>query len=655
MKFVSATLAALLLLAMVARAQPTAFIYQGQLDNGTNPANGAYDFQFEIFNASSNVVAGPLTNAPVAVTNGLFTVALDFGGTVFSGGALTLQIGVRTNGSASAYTILSPRQPILSVPYSVQSLNAANAANLSSPLQGTNITGTIPDARLSANVALLNANQIFSGANSFNNAANNFTGAFSGNGLGQTNLSTTNLIGTLPDARLSTNVPLLNANQNFGGAITATNVANVFNGAYSGSGHGLTNVPGAFFWVTVPGTNLQANPNTGYIATNNLTPVTIVLPLSPSIGDVYKIAGVGAAGWIIAQTNGQTIFAGNLASSVGQGWTARGSSASWSSVASSGDGTKLVATVYGGQIYNSTNSGVNWTARNSNRYWSAVAASADGTKWVATVGDSTTHTDYIYTSSDSGATWTQHTSSGLYHWVSCASSADGTKLVAAAYGNNIYVSPNSGSSWSSVSATTNYLWNSVASSADGSKLVAVEGNGTIAISVNSGASWFSPTNVGSSVNLDAVACSSDGVRMAAATGTAIYISADSGNTWTKENVNVTGGRLTAVASSADGSQVATAAGSSAAGNIFSTQNSGASWTQLPGAPVLLWTGIASSADGSQLVAVTSGGYIYVSANASTTTGTAGYLTGTQHTAIELEYVGNGIFLPLSHEGTIRAY
>jgi photosystem II stability/assembly factor-like uncharacterized protein len=195
----------------------------------------------------------------------------------------------------------------------------------------------------------------------------------------------------------------------------------------------------------------------------------------------------------------------------------------------------------------------------------------------------------------------------------------------------------------------------VASSADGSKLVAVEGNGTIAISVNSGASWFSPTNVGSSVNLDAVACSSDGVRMAAATGTAIYISADSGNTWTKENVNVTGGRLTAVASSADGSQVATAAGSSAAGNIFSTQNSGASWTQLPGAPVLLWTGIASSADGSQLVAVTSGGYIYVSANASTTTGMAGYLTGTQHTAIELEYVGNGIFLPLSHEGTIRAY
>jgi len=661
MKFVSATLGALLLLAMAARAQPTAFTYQGRLNNGTNPASGSYDFQFQIYNAGSVVVAGPLTNAPVAVTNGLFTVALDFGGSVFSGGALTLEIGVRTNGSAGAYAILSPRQPILSVPYAVQSLNASNAVMLTAPLQGTNITGTIPDARLSANVALLNGNQTFSGANLFsgavtaNNPANVFTGAFSGNGIGQTNLSTTNLIGTLPDARLSTNVPLLNASQNFGGAITATNPANVFTGAYSGSGHGLTNVPGAFFWVTVPGTNIQANPNTGYIATNNVSPVEIALPLAPSIGDVYKVAGVGAAGWIITQTNGQTVFAGNLSGSVGQSWTARGSSANWSGVASSADGTKLVATVSGGQIYNSTNSGAGWTARDSNRYWSSVAGSADGTKWVATAGDSTTHTDYIYTSADSGATWAQHTSSGLNHWVSCACSADGTKLVAAAYGNNIYVSSNSGGTWSSVLITTNYLWNSVASSADGTRVVAAEGNGTIAISVNSGSTWFSPTNVGSSVNLDAVASSADGVRLAAATSTAIYISTDSGNTWTKEGVTVSSGRLTAVASSADGSQVATTAGGSTAGNIFSSQNSGASWTQLPGAPVLLWTDIASSADGSQLVAATSGGYIYVSANASTTSGTAGYLTGAQHTAIEIEYVGNGIFLPLSHEGTIRAY
>ena len=69
-----------------------------------------------------------------------------------------------------------------------------------------------------------------------------------------------------------------------------------------------------------------------------------------------------------------------------------------------------------------------------------------------------------------------------------------------------------------------------------------------------------------------------------------------------------------------------------------------------------WTAITSSADGSKLAAAAYGGYIYTSAQGSTTTaGTAGYLIGGYLSALELQYVGNGIFLPLNHEGTIRAY
>ena len=74
-----------------------------------------------------------------------------------------------------------------------------------------------------------------------------------------------------------------------------------------------------------------------------------------------------------------------------------------------------------------------------------------------------------------------------------------------------------------------------------------------------------------------------------------------------------------------------------------------------GLPTASWTGVASSADGSKLVLVANGNQIYTSSQGSTTAGTAGYLRGTRLTAIELEYVGNGIFIPLSHEGTIRAY
>ena len=68
-----------------------------------------------------------------------------------------------------------------------------------------------------------------------------------------------------------------------------------------------------------------------------------------------------------------------------------------------------------------------------------------------------------------------------------------------------------------------------------------------------------------------------------------------------------------------------------------------------------WTGVTCSADGSQLVLVANGGQIYTSSQGSTTAGTAGYLSGARLTTVELEYVGNGVFMPLSHEGTIRAY
>src|SRR5882672_7497602 len=64
------------------QAQGTAFTYQGRLSSGANPATGIYDFQFELYDAAS--AGGPVglavTNTAVGVTNGLFSVPLDFGG-----------------------------------------------------------------------------------------------------------------------------------------------------------------------------------------------------------------------------------------------------------------------------------------------------------------------------------------------------------------------------------------------------------------------------------------------------------------------------------------------------------------------------------------------------------------------------------------------
>src|ERR1035437_3095136 len=407
MKFNFYTAAAFLFLALAARAQTTAFTYQGQLNSSNAPATGVYDFRFQIYNASSVVVAGPLTNAPVGVTNGLFTVTLNFGASVFDGSTRSLEIGVRGYGDTNAYAVLSPRQTLTSVPYAIQSLNASNAVRLTAPLQATNLAGTIPNSLLSPNVAVLTNNVIFAGSVT----ATNFTGNFTGNGFGLSNVPATSLIGTIPDARLSANVALQsNPNLNFAGAVSATN--------FTGAGHGLTNVPGAFFWVTVAA-NTQAQPNVGYICNNGLVPVTITLPSSPSVGDVYKAAAVGAGGWIIAQNANQMIAAGNLSDSVGQSWKAGASALNWSAIASSADGTKLVATVNNGYIWTSTNSGATWALHNSSPissslYWSSVASSSDGTKLLATVGYTSYNTlasGQIYTSTDSGVNWTARASS----------------------------------------------------------------------------------------------------------------------------------------------------------------------------------------------------------------------------------------------------
>src|SRR5208283_2641615 len=99
MKFYFTALAVLVCSVAGLRAQTTAFTYQGQLSYGGNAATGAFDMRFQLYNANSNVVAEPLTNAPVGVTNGLFAVTLNFGAGVFNGSVLTLEIGVRTNGS----------------------------------------------------------------------------------------------------------------------------------------------------------------------------------------------------------------------------------------------------------------------------------------------------------------------------------------------------------------------------------------------------------------------------------------------------------------------------------------------------------------------------------------------------------------------------
>ena len=93
---------------------------------------------------------------------------------------------MRTNGATNFSTLL-PRQAVTATPYAVL---AGGASNLLGAVASANLAGT------------------YSQAVTLNNPGN----SFAGNGGGLTNLNATNLTGTIPDARLSANVSLLGAN-----------------------------------------------------------------------------------------------------------------------------------------------------------------------------------------------------------------------------------------------------------------------------------------------------------------------------------------------------------------------------------------------------------------------------------------------------------
>jgi len=249
----------------------------------------------------------------------------------------------------------------------------------------------------------------------------------------------------------------------------------------------------------------------------------------------------------------------------------------WYAVASSADGSKLIATASsGGSTYISADSGATWIPANVEgylsfyfNYWSSVASSADGAKLLVGFYDSVHRSGGMAGSTDSGATWTSLTNAPAT--VSTASSADGAKLVAgsgfccgpdSAAAGTFATSTNSGATWTGTGVDSG-SWNAVASSADGSRLVAAVYGGAIYVSADSGATW---TATGAPVaDWISIASSADGTRLVAAQGAGLFIpgpgvggpvytSTDAGLTWTSNNVP----NAFAVAISADGSKLVAA-------------------------------------------------------------------------------------------------
>ena len=208
---------------------------------------------------------------------------------------------------------------------------------------------------------------------------------------------------------------------------------------------------------------------------------------------------------------------------------------------------------------------------------------------------------------------------------SFATSADGSKIVAlsnaeAGAAGGIYTSTNSGATWH-ISSSLNVDWEAVASSADGSKLIAASGwvstTGSVYLSTNYGGNW-APANGLPNAEWNSVASSADGIKLTAVAVNvpAIYASTNSGTDWTRETNGLAGAGFDYIACSADGNNLIAAMGGPVDGNLYTSTNSGANWVQASNAPVADWYSVASSANGSQLLACSySGGNVYISTNA----------------------------------------
>lgn len=120
-----------------ALAQGSSFTYQGALNNNNLPGNGSFDFEFKLFDslAGGTQQGGAVQRLNVPVSNGIFTVTLDFGAAVFTGAARFLEISVRSAG-VGVFTLLTPRQQVTATPYAIKAANAGTADSLSATCVG---------------------------------------------------------------------------------------------------------------------------------------------------------------------------------------------------------------------------------------------------------------------------------------------------------------------------------------------------------------------------------------------------------------------------------------------------------------------------------------------------------------------------------------
>ncbi len=127
-------IAAALLVAVTApsaRAQSTAFTYQGQLSSNGQPANGVHDLRLKLFDAATGngQVGATICVNNVEVINGTFSTLIDFGQQFTTPSPRFLEVTVRADIGQPCtddfgYVTLAPRQQLIATPLAIHARSA---------------------------------------------------------------------------------------------------------------------------------------------------------------------------------------------------------------------------------------------------------------------------------------------------------------------------------------------------------------------------------------------------------------------------------------------------------------------------------------------------------------------------------------------------
>jgi hypothetical protein len=307
----------------------------------------------------------------------------------------------------------------------------------------------------------------------------------------------------------------------------------------------------------------------------------------------------------------------------------------WNAIASDNTGQYLVAGVYGGQLYTSSNYGLNWT----------VVASSPVANWVAISfscnSDNTVTNGYVfaqanggnvYYSKDRGTTWTVILATGAWS-NGIASSSDGYYAYSCVLNNTTTSSPYGiyVTYMTSPTATPVWiypalgLWNYIATDSTGQYVVAVDLYVGIYFSSDYGSSWNpilsqnqywnAITLVKTETKLLVNAICSYGLIYSGNCIISSITQVPPTGTWTW-TFNSTTSILPSttwndIHASSDGTHLVLC---STTGGIWTSTNNGATWTQSTAFYTNYNTSITSSSTGQNLAAIINNGPIYTSSN-----------------------------------------